>query len=1680
MKKFLSILIAALMLMQMFTFAVSSEEASMYAYWTGEGPAEIVFSTIAGVDYYDLKLYRNEKLVEQTSCRTDSYERAETRHCFFDGFVKNGSGTYRAEVLYPDGVSVSTDKYYYKKPSNALDEVENLEFNQRKNYVVWNGVEGASLYVLDFVFSTDGGHTFYPVCSYLLDAQEDGTFFDFWGNPEDELKWIEENYEQAIIDHEATAENFIRAIQVVAYPADLNNAKPSYSDYVTFDGITIPDSGDDNVSDGSYSYMEIYDYQYEYYQGQKFYADLRLVYVSDDGTETYTIISSEECEIEGFNSYKAGEQTVTVRFGELFVTCDVYVKETDEIRPNYSVSLENVKTEYEYGEEFYAEVWVTDIDGNRWHTEDYEVEGFDNTMPGWQTVTIRYDICNELYKVYVAEKDDSENTSGNVEYVYWSEDLPGQLNFTMIDGVDRYRINLYRNDVLITETTHSYGSNWWQNEGYHQFLEEICENGSGTYRAEVAPDDGNDNYTVSEDYVYKKPSRNLEKPQNVVLDRDAHCITWDEVPDARYYNVSFGYSTDGGESFFMMASTQVLPEYDGCYYDMQYDLQWLEEDYIRAAENNGIAIDNLIRVMQIVAFPTNLNDANVSYSDYVTFDAITIPDDGGEPEPVYAVSFENVKTKYEYGEEFYAEAWITDANGEYCQVEGWWVDGFDPYMSGWQTVNLCYGDYSEMYKVYVAEKESTEDSGYIKIVDYQREYYPGEEFYAELLVWERADDGKMYSYEVDISDCQIDGFDSYAPGEQCVTIWYNNYVVDCYVTVYAEEPPVHETIGDGVTWSYDPLTGEFYYYGAGDMPDYGRYNGINSPAPWSEYCKEIKTIIIGDEVTSISTGAFAYCPLLENINFGNNLIKIEGYAFERSPLIKNINLPDSLTTLGNSVFRECYGITEVIFGAGIRNMTDSFSFCENITSITLPEGLTEVGLMSFIGCSGLTEIHLPSTLVNIESSAFTLCKALKDVYFNGTISQWKEVSVSSGNEYLTEADIHCNDGDVPEEEEPEPAVSVTFENVKTEYELGEEFYIEVYQYTTEGIKVALTGWEVLGFDSSVAGEQTVTVRYGEYEETFVVYVNGVYEPSWWEYNPDTRELIIREEMGNYGFDLNAGYTEAPWAHLAQEVEIISIWDGVTSITSGVFINFTNLKEVNLGGTVNRIAPSAFDGCTALEHITIPDSVVNIGTRAFANCGLRTIDLGKGIRVIGPTAFQNCKFETVYLPESLSAIRTGTFAVCRYLKEIHIPASVTKIESGAFNGCIALTDVYFGGTEEEWNNFEIANGSGPVLNVTIHYNNEENPTEYVSFENVKTEYEYGEEFYAEVWVTDIEGNRWQVENYEYHGFDPYVSGWQTVTIRYDEYEEIFDVFVREPEYDEPVVVNVDFELRRDEYYPGEELDIFVYEHMSNGECNRVYDYEIVGFDSTNPGRQMVTINYKGFGQQFVIMVKEPSTPSGPSGGGGGGNDGTGPVITVSQEKGRVGSTVDVTVSISENTGFTNLGLEINYDRALTLVDVKENTNVGATFTGAQDLNAYPYNIGFDSTGNVDYNGTLVTLTFEVPEDAYVGDYFVNVDFYKGRNGDYIDGISVNYDANENPLNLRYENGNINVYNYIPGDINGNGVVDNKDGTALLRYLAGWTTVNVDINTLDVDGNGMVDNKDGTRLLRYLAGWNVEVH
>jgi|GEM_PF-3037138 hypothetical protein len=140
----------------------------------------------------------------------------------------------------------------------------------------------------------------------------------------------------------------------------------------------------------------------------------------------------------------------------------------------------------------------------------------------------------------------------------------------------------------------------------------------------------------------------------------------------------------------------------------------------------------------------------------------------------------------------------------------------------------------------------------------------------------------------------------------------------------------------------------------------------------------------------------------------------------------------------------------------------------------------------------------------------------------------------------------------------------------------------------------------------------------------------------------------------------------------------------------------------------------------------------------------------------------------------------------------------------------------------------------------------------------------------------------------------------------------------------------------------------------------------------------------------------------------------PNVSIQCASAESGGTVSVAVILYRNTGFADLSFEIAYDTsAFQLVGVEQNSKIGCSFTASQQFSQNPYMLNWvDGTSSNTFNGTLAVLTFQI-STAAIGEYPIEISYYKGLNGDYKDGIDVNYDQNFDPLHLTYSSGIITV-------------------------------------------------------------------
>ena len=212
--------------------------------------------------------------------------------------------------------------------------------------------------------------------------------------------------------------------------------------------------------------------------------------------------------------------------------------------------------------------------------------------------------------------------------------------------------------------------------------------------------------------------------------------------------------------------------------------------------------------------------------------------------------------------------------------------------------------------------------------------------------------------------------------------WVHTWSDDYFFTV--EEPVLDSgTCGDNgsnVTWKLTE-DGILTISGTGAMIDYGDDKSYRK-TPWRDYF--IESVRIDEGVTSIGGWAFTNC-VLTSVMIPDSVTSIACGAFSECRSLASVTIPDSVTSIGGYAFRGCTGLT----------------------SVTIPDSVTSIGGYAFRGCTGLTSVTIPDSVTSIDGYAFSGCDSLTDVYYAGTAADWAKISISSGNEDLLAAALHC-------------------------------------------------------------------------------------------------------------------------------------------------------------------------------------------------------------------------------------------------------------------------------------------------------------------------------------------------------------------------------------------------------------------------------------------------------------------------------------------------------------------------------------------------------------------------------------------------------------------------------------------------------------------------------------------------
>ena len=545
------------------------------------------------------------------------------------------------------------------------------------------------------------------------------------------------------------------------------------------------------------------------------------------------------------------------------------------------------------------------------------------------------------------------------------------------------------------------------------------------------------------------------------------------------------------------------------------------------------------------------------------------------------------------------------------------------------------------------------------------------------------------------------------------------------------------TCGENLTWILTE-DGVLTISGTGKMPDY--HIGV---APWYSYRDNIKTVVIEDGVTNIGDGAFYTCKNMTGVEISNSVTGIGDSAFQLCTALTDLVIPNSVTTIGWAAFAACYKLTDVVVPDSVTRIEESaFEGCKGLTSVTIGKSVSYICCTAFSRCTSLMEFNVsadnasycvgedgilfnkdktylvtypagktgaytvPDTVTEIGYDAFYDCKNLTSVTIPASVARIDECAFYDTG--LTEVRF---EGDAPELIRTYVGDSLWFGN-----------------YNGDTITVYYPADNATWTDEAKKSFNEDSLNWVAYEPYLAEGTCG--DNLTWTLSEEGVLTISGEgEMAEYSA---TGY---PWYSQRKNIKKVIIEDGVTSIGSYAFFQYTDMVSAEIGNDVTSIGEFAFRTCRNLLGVQFGNSVATIGERVFYGAGLTNVTLPASVTDIGPAAFcctnlleiwvedgntayshdengilfNRDKTElvcvpgrnsgTYVIPNTVTHIGPAAFLGNSGLTGVTIPDSVTHIGNEAFHGCSNITDLTIGNSVTDIGVYAFY-GCGELPGITI--------------------------------------------------------------------------------------------------------------------------------------------------------------------------------------------------------------------------------------------------------------------------------------------------------------------------------------------------------------------------------------------
>ena len=433
---------------------------------------------------------------------------------------------------------------------------------------------------------------------------------------------------------------------------------------------------------------------------------------------------------------------------------------------------------------------------------------------------------------------------------------------------------------------------------------------------------------------------------------------------------------------------------------------------------------------------------------------------------------------------------------------------------------------------------------------------------------------------------------------------------------------------------------------------YALFNKATSPSQTDgnliyTFYEDAKLASVTDTTSTDLSGALEIRPVVKSDGNSYKVFSIGNSAFYYCDNLTSITISEGVTSIGNSAFQLCSNLTSVSLPSTLTSIGNSaFQSCSSLTEIEIPEEVTSIGERAFRYCDNLTSITIPEGVTLIGNNAFQLCSNLTSVSLPSTLTSIGENAFESCSSLTTitipKGVTSIGDGAF---RDCTGLTSASLPNTLTS--INNRAFYGCSQLTTITIPEGVTSIGDSAFQSC-SSLTSVSLP------TTLTSISSIQPP----FSQCCALVIV---YNNSRLNITAGSTGNGYVgYYAKEI-VASGEEAVGKIeTEG------NVRYYVNGATNIAIAPSVVRG--SLTSVTIREGTTEIGYGAFMNCSsLTSITIPEEVTEIDYGAFWGTSLTSITINGNISSLGTSVFAGCGKLTSLTLGAEVTSLPSGLFTG-----------------------------------------------------------------------------------------------------------------------------------------------------------------------------------------------------------------------------------------------------------------------------------------------------------------------------------------------------------------------------------------------------------------------------